>query len=94
MINMPSQIIGSILILIVGVDHSFKSGITIAASLHALSAVSDTEICEFCMTDSPLRHEITNEIFMIDDSGYVTVPDDPGLGITVNVTTIEKYRVA
>ncbi len=76
------------------VNHSFKSGITIAASLHALSAIPNTEICEFCMTDSPLRHEITNEVFMIDDSGHVNVPENPGLGVTVNDATIDKYRVA
>ena len=73
------------------VNHSFKSGITIAASLHALSALPNTEVFEFCMTDSPLRHELTNEKFKIVD-GYVELPEGPGLGVTINETTVEKYR--
>ena len=75
------------------VNHSFKSGITIAASLHALSAVPNTEVFEFCMADSPLRHDLTNERFEIND-GYVALPEGPGLGVTINDATVEKYRVA
>jgi L-alanine-DL-glutamate epimerase-like enolase superfamily enzyme len=34
------------------VNHSFKSGITISASLNALSVFPDAEICEFCLSYS------------------------------------------
>ena len=74
------------------VNHSFKSGITIAASLAALSAVPNTEVFEFCMADSPLRHDLTNERFEIKE-GYVELPQGPGLGVTINETTVETYRV-
>jgi L-rhamnonate dehydratase len=74
------------------VNHSFKSGITIAASLHALSSIPNTEVFEFCMADSPLRHELTNETFEIKD-GYVELTDEPGLGVTINEATVEKFRV-
>ncbi len=74
------------------VNHSFKSGITIAASLHALAACPQAEIFEFCMSDSPLRHELTHERFDIVD-GYVHVPDGPGLGVTINDETIARYGV-
>jgi L-alanine-DL-glutamate epimerase-like enolase superfamily enzyme len=76
------------------VNHSFKSGITIAASLHGLTAAPNTSIFEFCMSESPLRHEITHERFEIDNEGYIAVPEGPGLGVTINEATIEKYRVA
>ena len=36
------------------VNHSFKSGITMAASLHALAAVTEDGLFEYCMSDSPL----------------------------------------
>ncbi|NKB69589.1 MAG: mandelate racemase/muconate lactonizing enzyme family protein [Candidatus Latescibacteria bacterium] len=62
------------------VNHSFKSGITIAASLHGLAAVPHGDIFEFCMSDSPLRHEITHQRFDLVD-GYVHVPTGPGLGV-------------
>lgn len=76
------------------VNHSFKSGITIAASLHCLAAIPHGDIFEYCMADSPLRHDLTNESFTLDDEGYVHVSDAPGLGVTINQDTIDKYRVA
>jgi L-rhamnonate dehydratase len=76
------------------VNHSFKSGITIAASLHCLAAVPHGGIFEFCMADSPLRHDLTHESFNIDNEGYVHIPNAPGLGVTINQDTIDKYRVA
>lgn len=76
------------------VNHSFKSGITIAASLHGLTAAPNASIFEFCMSDSPLRHEITRERFTIDDNGYIAVPEAPGLGVTIDEDTVDRYRVA
>ena len=72
------------------VNHSFKSGITIAASLHGLAAVPHGDIFEFCMSDSPLRHELTRERFEVVD-GYVEVPQGPGLGVEVDEATVAKY---
>ncbi|MEW6755667.1 MAG: mandelate racemase/muconate lactonizing enzyme family protein [Candidatus Latescibacterota bacterium] len=74
------------------VNHSFKSGITIAASLHGLAAVPHGEVFEYCMADSPLRHELTRERFEVRD-GFVHVPDAPGLGITLNEETVRRYQV-
>ena len=74
------------------VNHSFKSGITIAASLHGLAAVPHGELFEYCMSDSPLRHQLTKERFPIID-GFIHVPEDPGLGISINEKILEKYLV-
>ena len=75
------------------VNHSFKSGITIAASLHAVAAIPRCELFEFSMSDSPLRHQLTHEQFSLED-GYVKIPEEPGLGITVNEDTLSKYLVS
>jgi L-alanine-DL-glutamate epimerase-like enolase superfamily enzyme len=74
-------------------NHTFKSGITIAASLHVMAALPEIDVFEFCMTDSPLRHEVTRERYEVRD-GYVSVTDAPGLGFSVNPDTVTKYRVA
>lgn len=74
-------------------NHSFKSAITLSASLHVLAALPEAELVEFCMTDSPLCHELTNEYLTVVD-GMVEVPTDPGLGVTINLDTVQKYRVA
>ena len=75
------------------INHTFKSGISIAASLHALAAIGGGEFLEYCVADSPLRHEVTVERFPVVD-GRLAVPEGPGLGITVVNETIERYRVA
>ncbi len=74
------------------VNHSFKSGITIAASLHGLAAVPGGEVFEYCMAESPLRHELTKETFPVED-GFVSLPEGPGLGVTVDEQVIETYLV-
>ena len=75
------------------VNHSFKSGITIAASLHALAAVPNGEMFEYCMSESPLRHQLTKESFDVVD-GYISVPEGPGLGVNIDEATFEKYVVS
>jgi L-alanine-DL-glutamate epimerase-like enolase superfamily enzyme len=74
-------------------NHTFKSGITIAASLHVLAALPGSDLLEFCMADSPLRHDLTEEKFEVVD-GFVKVSDAPGLGVTVNLEVLARYRVA
>jgi L-alanine-DL-glutamate epimerase-like enolase superfamily enzyme len=74
------------------VNHSFKSGITIAASLHGLAAAPHGEVFEYCMSDSPLRHDLTHEKFKVID-GYVHIPEGPGLGVTIDKEVVEKYRI-
>jgi L-alanine-DL-glutamate epimerase-like enolase superfamily enzyme len=39
-----------------------------------------------------LRWQTTNEHFPVEEDGSVRVPQAPGLGVTLNSETIEKYR--
>ena len=75
------------------VNHSFKSGITIAASLHALAGVGGGSLFEYCMSESPLRRGLTKESFDVVD-GFIAVPEEPGLGVTINQEVFDTYRVA
>jgi L-rhamnonate dehydratase len=75
------------------VNHSFKSGITIAASLHALAGVGEGSLFEYCMSESPLRRGLTKESFDVVD-GFIAVPENPGLGVTINQEVFDTYRVA
>ena len=74
------------------VNHSFKTGINIAASLHLLAAVPNAFIFEYSVSKSPLRQRLTHQTFDVID-GMVAVPDAPGLGIDLDETIIEQYRV-
>ena len=74
-------------------NHTFKSAITLAASLHVMASLPGVDVVEFCMADSPLRHELTHEK-LIPVEGFIRVPEAPGLGVTINEATVERYRVA
>ncbi len=75
------------------VTHGYKSNITIAANLAFLSQHWADEPGEYSTSESPLRWHLTNESFPIGPDGRVAVPDAPGLGVSLNRATIEKYRV-
>lgn len=74
------------------VNHSYKTYISIAASLHFLAALSDAWLLEYCVEDSPLLNSLTNEKFPLDAEGMVAVPQTPGLGVSINEETVERYR--
>jgi L-alanine-DL-glutamate epimerase-like enolase superfamily enzyme len=74
-------------------NHCYTSPVTVAASLHWLSTCRDTFLFEDCVEDSPLRHELTHERVQAEN-GYITVPDSPGLGVTLNEEFIKAHLVA
>ncbi len=75
------------------VTHGYKSNITIAANLAFLSQHWMDEPCEYSTSQSPLRWQLTKESFPIEADGRITVPDRPGLGVSLDPATIEKYRL-
>jgi L-rhamnonate dehydratase len=74
------------------ITHGYKTNIEIAANLHFLSAQPNVEPLEFSLSHSPLRWNTTREHFPVEEDGCVRVPQGPGLGVTLNEETIERYR--
>lgn len=74
-------------------NHCYTSPVTAAASLHWLSTCRDAFLFEDCVEDSPLRHQLTNEPIQAVD-GWISVPDRPGLGVTLNEDFIAAHLVA
>ena len=75
------------------VTHGYKSNITIAANLAFLSQHWADEPCEYSTSESPLRWQLTKEAFPIEADGRITVPDTPGLGVSLDPATIRQYRI-
>lgn len=75
------------------VNHCYKTPISVAACLHWLSTCRDAFLFEDCVEDSPLRHELTNERMQAVD-GIITVPDAPGLGVTLNEDCVQQYLIS
>jgi L-rhamnonate dehydratase len=74
------------------IPHGYKTNIEIAANLHFLAAQPTVEPLEFSLSHSPLRWHTTHEHFPVEADGCVRVPQSPGLGVTLNMETVERYR--
>lgn len=74
------------------VNHSYKTGISIAASLHFLAALPNAALLEYCVEQSALRQGLTQQRFPVVD-GYVAVPQEPGLGVDLDEEVVARYRV-
>ena len=75
------------------VPHGYKTNILTAANLAFLGQQEKPEPLEFSMSESPLRWKLTREQLPILKDGTVAVPDTPGLGVTLDMETVAKYRV-
>lgn len=75
------------------VPHCWSSDIAVAATLHFIAALPNAPFLEYCVIDSPLRWDLTENPIRVKD-GFVEVPCEPGLGIRLNQTIIDRYRVA
>lgn len=74
-------------------NHCYTSPITVAASIHWLSSCRDAFVFEDCVEDSPLRNDLTREKVQSND-GWMTPPDGPGLGVTLDEDFVKKYLIA
>ncbi|REJ93901.1 MAG: mandelate racemase/muconate lactonizing enzyme family protein [Planctomycetota bacterium] len=74
-------------------NHCYTSPLTVAASIHWLSTCRDAFLFEDCVEDSPLRHELTVEKVQATD-GWISPPDGPGLGVTLNEDFVNSTLVA
>lgn len=76
------------------VNHGFTTYVNIAAALHFLASIPSSFILEYVVEEgTTLREEITHQNIRAVD-GFVQVPQEPGLGVTLNEDTVERYRQA
>lgn len=78
------------------VPHCWKTGIGIAASAHLAAATAHCPFIEYlppALCDSALRRDVADEGLTMTD-GVIALPDRPGLGVELNMDTIERYRDA
>jgi D-galactarolactone cycloisomerase len=80
--------------------HMWGSVVCLAATLHWQAAIPDTldsmnpvpSYFECDMTENGLRTELAKDPILPKD-GYLTVPQEPGLGIEIDRGVLEKYAV-
>ncbi len=74
------------------VNHSYKTGVNIAASLHFVAALPNTHYFEYCVEQGALRQQLTRQRFPVVD-GDIRVPEEPGLGLDLDEEVVARYRV-
>jgi L-alanine-DL-glutamate epimerase-like enolase superfamily enzyme len=76
------------------VPHCWKTGIGIAASAHLAAVTPHCPFIEFLpaeLTDSQLRQDLVKDDLQIID-GKVAVPDQPGLGIELDMDALRRFE--
>jgi L-alanine-DL-glutamate epimerase-like enolase superfamily enzyme len=74
------------------VPHCFSTGINLTASLHWMASVPDGDFVEYCLRPSPLMRKLVKNLPPLRN-GRVPVPTGAGLGIELDESVIDKYRV-
>ena len=75
------------------VNHTFKSHLSIAASIHVFATNPDFNLLEYPAAGSELSQRIVKEPFQVDPDGMVRVKELPGLGVDVDIDSIRHYFV-
>lgn len=75
------------------VNHTFTSGLALAASLVPFAGMEDHFICEYPVELRSLAREIAGNPFPVDGDGKISLNDAPGLGVEVDTGALQKYLV-
>jgi D-galactarolactone cycloisomerase len=72
------------------VGHGWNTALGVAADLQLAAALPNTELVEF-IGGSPYVDGITVEPFELDERGWLTIPDRPGLGVELDPDKLARY---
>ena len=75
------------------VNHTFTSHLALSASLQPYAGIEKDNISEYPVELKSLALDIGKEKIRPDNNGYIHVPEQPGLGITVDTQALKKYLV-
>ena len=70
--------------------HTWGDGVALAASVHLAAALKDCIVMELDYTYNPLREELLRKPFRVE-SGYLTPPEKPGLGIELDPEALQRF---
>jgi L-alanine-DL-glutamate epimerase-like enolase superfamily enzyme len=84
------------------VPHALGPALNYAASLHVAAASRQCSLIEFAVLDDDIDDPgryiagpyIENQdAIYVEDGGTITPPEEPGLGVTIDETVLEEYRI-
>ncbi len=74
------------------IPHTYKSYVGLASNLHVSASLPNSPYCEAPTSPLPLAVNLTNEKIVPEADGKIHLSERPGLGVTLNKETVEKYR--
>ncbi|MFL5760713.1 MAG: mandelate racemase/muconate lactonizing enzyme family protein [Thermomicrobiales bacterium] len=75
------------------IPHVFSSAVSTIANMHLIASIPNGGLLEFDQNPNPLRSELFEEPIEVSTNGAVALPERPGLGVTLNQATIQRYRI-
>jgi L-alanine-DL-glutamate epimerase-like enolase superfamily enzyme len=76
---------------VVASPHNFSSGVGLAATLHLMAALPETQLLEFDPTGTAIYEEMFREPLRVEH-GHVYVPSAPGLGVQLTAEMVDRWR--
>lgn len=72
------------------IPHGWNTAVGLAADLQLASAFAETDFVEY-LTGSPYIDDIVTKPWHLDDDGMLAIPDNPGLGIEIDIDKLASY---
>jgi L-alanine-DL-glutamate epimerase-like enolase superfamily enzyme len=72
------------------VSHGWNTALGLAADLQLAAAMPVARYVEY-LTPCAYIDDLTAEPFVLDDEGYLQIPDRPGLGVEIDRAKLKKY---
>ncbi|HEX4329621.1 MAG TPA: mandelate racemase/muconate lactonizing enzyme family protein [Burkholderiales bacterium] len=74
--------------------HNPTGPVCTTASLHVAAIAPQCDLLEFQFGESPLYYDLLGGTHPLLENGAFTVPAEPGLGITIDIETLEAHPYA
>ncbi len=75
------------------IPHVFSSALATIANMHFIASIPNGGLLEFDQNPNPLRSALFTEPVEVAPNGTVRLPERPGLGVTLDRATVDRYRV-
>ena len=72
------------------IPHGWNTAVGLAADLQLASAFPDTDLVEY-LSGSPYIDEIAEGGWRLDEEGMLSIPDAPGLGLSLDWDAVARY---
>jgi L-alanine-DL-glutamate epimerase-like enolase superfamily enzyme len=73
--------------------HAFAGAVLLVASLHFAAAIPNGLVLEWDQNPNAIREELLKEPLKLESDGTIKLPERPGLGIELDRSAVERYRV-